>query len=110
MPMTTIPDTSPAPARSKAARSASRWSLLSLIACSASLSAGGYNIERYTVDSGGGHSAGGAYAIGGSIGQTDADPLQPSTGGNFEVIGGFWPGQSSGGNAPDALFDDGFEG
>lgn len=70
--------------------------------------AGGYEIERFSVDAGGGLASGGAYTINGTIGQADADPLQPSTGGVFGVAGGFWTALD-GQSATDALFGDGFE-
>lgn len=68
-----------------------------------------YAIDRHTVDAGGGTSSGGAFEIQGSIGQPDADPLQPSTGGVFDVTGGFWPGLAPAPPQPDALFANGFE-
>ena len=46
----------------------------------------------------------------GSIGQFDAEPLQPSSGGAFSVTGGFWAGLSSApAPAGTELFEDGFE-
>jgi hypothetical protein len=69
---------------------------------------GNYAIPRDVIASGGGNSSGGTFAVRGSIGQSDADPLQPSRGGVFAITGGFWAGI-----APltqsDALFKDGFE-
>lgn len=69
---------------------------------------GAFALSRWTIDGGGGRSAGGSFAIHGTIGQPDADPLQPSAGGAFTVIGGLWPGLA---RAPtgDAVFADGFE-
>lgn len=69
---------------------------------------GAFALVRWTVDGGGGRSAGGPFAIHGTIGQPDADPLQPSTGGPFAVIGGLWPGLA---RAPtgETVFADGFE-
>lgn len=67
-----------------------------------------YTINHYSIDNGGGRSSGGAFAITGSIGQHDADPLQPSTGGAFAVTGGFWPG--TGAPLPTTIFSNGFEG
>ena len=61
--------------------------LLGLIAGIPAL--GDYQINRYTVDNGGGQSAGGQYSIIGTIGQPDADY---SEGGNYELLGGFWSG------------------
>lgn len=50
-----------------------------------------YEMERYTMDAGGGTSRGGSYQVSGSIGQADAS-LQPMTGGAYELVGGFWAG------------------
>ena len=68
-----------------------------------------YSVDRHTVDGGGGTSSGGNFEIQGTIGQPDADPLQPSTGGVFEITGGFWPGLAPAPPRPDALFANGFE-
>lgn len=68
-----------------------------------------YTVDRYTIDGGGGTSSGGIYEIQGTLGQPDADPLQPSMGGTFELTGGFWPGLSTAAPQPDALFGNGFE-
>ncbi len=67
-----------------------------------------FSVDHYTIDSGGGTSTGGVFSVSGTIGQPDADPLQPSTGGVFAVTGGFWP---SGTTAilPEAIFANGFE-
>jgi hypothetical protein len=43
-----------------------------------------------TVDGGGGSSTGGEFSINGTIGQPDAGVAL--TGGDFELVGGFWPG------------------
>lgn len=61
---------------------------------------------RSVIASGGGTSTGGIFSIDGTIGQADVDPLQPSTGGNFAITGGFWFTEAP---RPDGLFDDGFE-
>lgn len=66
-------------------------------------------VPRHVVAGGGGHSSGGAFTIRGSIGQADADPLQPSAGGRFTVVGGFWPGSTPRVPLADAIFADGFE-
>jgi hypothetical protein len=50
---------------------------------------GGYEIAWYSVDSGGGASTGGAYALDGTIGQPDAGSL---SGGAYTLAGGFWAG------------------
>jgi hypothetical protein len=46
-----------------------------------------YSISLSTVDSGGGTSTGGVYAVSGTVGQPDAGTL---SGGNFTLSGGFW--------------------
>jgi hypothetical protein len=48
-----------------------------------------YELSWYTIDSGGGQSSGGSYTLTGTIGQPDA---AWSSGGNYELLGGFWPG------------------
>jgi hypothetical protein len=54
----------------------------------------GYTLDWWTVDGGGAtFSTGGAYALGGSIGQPDAGLL---TGGDYTLGGGFWGGGEAG--------------
>jgi hypothetical protein len=48
-----------------------------------------YSIEWQTIDGGGGTSSGGTYTLTGTIAQHDAAYSQ---GGQYEVLGGFWPG------------------
>ena len=50
---------------------------------------GQYEISWYTIDGGGGRSSGGDFTLTGTIGQPDA---AYSAGGNYEMLGGFWPG------------------
>ncbi len=64
-------------------------------------------LDWATTDAGGGTSAGGNFSVSGTIGQVDADPLQPSSGANFEVVGGFWVVSAA--PAADPMFRDGFE-
>ena len=71
-------------------------------------------VERHVV-AGGGSSSGGVYLIRGSIGQADAEPLQPSSGGAYAITGGYWyrqpasdPSASCNGDT-DCLFRNGFE-
>jgi hypothetical protein len=71
-------------------------------------SGGPYRIDAMTIDGGGGRSATSAFIIEGTAGQHDADPLHPSSGGSFSVVGGFWPAATAAG-ASDRLFADGFE-
>ena len=51
---------------------------------------GPYDLSWSTVDGGGGtFSTGGPYTLGGTIGQPDATVV-PMTGGEYELVGGFW--------------------
>lgn len=63
--------------------------LLVFILLLVSTSYGQYSLDWYTIDGGGGRSSGGPYSLTGTIGQPDA---AYSAGGNFELLGGFWPG------------------
>jgi hypothetical protein len=75
---------------------------LFLLALSFQLSvfAQSYSIDWFTIDGGGGTSAGGIYSVSGTIGQPDASAT-PMSGGSFSLAGGFWslPGM---GQTPDA--------
>ena len=68
-----------------------------------------FAIGRHVVAGGGGASSGGAFAIQGTIGQPDADPLQPSTGGIYAISGGFVPGFAPSTPLADTMFANGFE-
>jgi len=70
----------------KAANTTVIFILLLLISTAAF---GKYKIEWYTIDGGGGQSSGGQYVLTGTIGQPDA---AYSGSGNYQVLGGFWPG------------------
>ena len=48
-----------------------------------------YAIDWFTIDGGGGASAGGGYSLNGSIGQHDATTVTMS-GGSYSMTGGFW--------------------
>ncbi len=50
---------------------------------------GQYEINWFTVDGGGGTSAGGDYVLSGTIGQPDAGEM---AGGDYHLSGGFWVG------------------
>jgi len=52
-------------------------------------SSANYDLSWSTIDSGGGKSCGGQYIVTGTIGQHDA---AYSEGGQYELLGGFWPG------------------
>ena len=60
-----------------------------------------YSLDWYTIDGGGGTSAGGVYQISGTIGQHDAGTTLASD--TFVLVGGFWAGV--GGNGPCNLAD-----
>lgn len=51
---------------------------------------GDYDLSWSTIDGGGGTSSGGQYVVKGTIGQADS---AYSAGGDYEVLGGFWPGE-----------------
>jgi len=55
----------------------------------ASVGYGDYQIVWSTINGGGGQSSGGQYVLTGTVGQPDAGY---SEGGNYELLGGFWPG------------------
>jgi hypothetical protein len=67
-----------------------------------------FTLNWHTLD-GGGHtfSTGGPFSLGGTIGQPDAGPVM--IGGNFALIGGFWPG-AGGVPCPPDLDGDGIVG
>jgi len=52
-------------------------------------SGGGYDLDWWTADGGGGAASGGGYALNGTIGQPDAGAL---SGGGYSLAGGFWGG------------------
>ena len=58
--------------------------------------AGGFELDWYTIDGGGGTSSGGAFTLSGTIGQPDAGVVM--SGGNFTLTGGFWAGVATGGD------------
>jgi hypothetical protein len=53
---------------------------------------GGYEITWFTIDAGGGRSAGGDYTLNGTIGQPEVG--SPASGGDYTLTGGFWPGST----------------
>jgi len=65
---------------------------------------GQYSLNKHTIDSGGGISAGGTYRLHGTIGQPDAGRLES---GNYVLEGGFWASPSA--QIADLLFADDFE-
>jgi hypothetical protein len=76
---------------------------------SAFAQSGELRVDWASIDAGGGSSTGGIYSVSGTIAQVDADPLQPASGGNFELTGGFWAGIAPQSSQPDAIFNNGFE-
>jgi hypothetical protein len=66
-------------------------------------------IRPWSVDGGAGQSSGGAFELRGVIGQADADPLQPSSGGAFALTGGVLGSLPPAGPLDEAIFVDGFE-
>ncbi len=62
-----------------------------------------FEITWYTMDGGGGTSTGVTFTLSGTIGQPDASPIE-STGGVYNLNGGFW-----GGGASDHILKDGFD-
>ena len=50
-----------------------------------------FSISWSTIDGGGGRLSGGIYEVNTSIGQSDATGSAPHVGGNFALMGGFWP-------------------
>jgi hypothetical protein len=73
---------------------------VALLSCAAPASAA-FHISRFTIDGGGGSSAGGTFALTGTIGQPDAGLL---VGSSFAISGGFWFG---GGGVVTAVAGDG---
>ncbi len=56
--------------------------------CIAPVASAQFQIDWYTIDSGGGVSSGGGFQLIGTIGQHDAGPA--NSGGSFQLTGGFW--------------------
>jgi hypothetical protein len=79
---------------------------LSILMAGAASAGGDLQVDWSTTDAGGGVATGGDFSLSGTIAQVDADTLQPSSGGSFEVTGGFWFIDTA---APDAIFQNDFE-
>jgi len=71
------------------ARLAVLMTLLVVLIAPAASGEGAYVLDWSTIDGGGGTSSGGPYTLTGTIGQPDA---AYSAGGDYELLGGFWPG------------------
>ena len=65
---------------------------LSILAMGA-IAYSGYVISWFTIDGGGGESAGGMYTLSGTLGQTEAGPTMG--GGDYTLSGGFWGGAAT---------------
>jgi len=64
--------------------------LLLLAGIALAQTGGGYDLTWSTIDGGGAmFSTGGSYALGGTVGQSDAGAL---SGGGYTLTGGFWSG------------------
>lgn len=85
------PSATPSPLRrgGRAVRFALLLVLASVLLAGAALANGAYDIPWFTVDGGGGESAGGGFTLGGTVGQPDAGAM---LGGEYALLGGFWPG------------------
>ena len=59
-----------------------------LLATPTALAAGTYEVPWWTVNGGGGTSAGSTFAVSGTLGQPDAGPQLSGT--QFSLAGGFW--------------------
>ncbi len=71
---------------------AARAALSLLLVATGLAVADDYRLDWYTIDGGGEmFSAGGGYTLSGTIGQPDAQPPPVMTGGEFRLVGGFWP-------------------
>ena len=76
---------------------------LAIVVCAgaaalAPVGGGDFDLSWHTIDGGGGTSTGGRFELAGTVGQHDAGPAM--TGGNFALLGGFWPGAGSAPGAP----------
>ena len=63
--------------------------LLAAFSAASVLAQGGFTLNWFTVDGGGGRSTGGGFAVEGAIGQPDASATT-MTGGGYTVVGGFY--------------------
>lgn len=79
--------------------------LIAISTLSVAQSGGSFNIQKSTIDAGGGQSSGGDFSVTGTIGQIDAS--EAISAGSFVLNGGFWPNKVI--VREDALFKDSFE-
>ena len=61
--------------------------VLATVSLAAAQAQNGYSIDWWTVDGGGGTSAGTGYSLSGTIGQLDAGAM---SGGGYTLTGGYW--------------------
>jgi len=59
-----------------------------MVSSSVAQSGGTFSLKWNTIDGGGGISTGGQFVLAGTVGQPDAGYM---SGGNYELLGGFWP-------------------
>lgn len=85
--------------------------VLALLAAGAAAADDSLQLQRSLIAAGGGSASGGEFRLQGSVGQAEADALQPSVGGEFSLLGGFWAGLRAQPAAPPGplIFVDGFE-
>jgi hypothetical protein len=71
--------------------------VLTIVASALAQTGGGYDLTWSTIDGGGQmFSTGVNYELGGTIGQHDSGPQSgPLTGGDYSLVGGFWPAAAS---------------
>jgi hypothetical protein len=60
---------------------------LALVSSAVSAQSGGYQLDWWTADGGGGALSGTGYTLSGTAGQADAGTL---SGGDYKLTGGFW--------------------
>lgn len=79
-----------------------------LLAITTPMIAQDFELTWYSIDGGGEiFSAGGAFELGGTVGQHDAGPeTGPMIGGAFELVGGFWASASTDCSCPGDLTGD----
>lgn len=79
--------------RSWALRGLTSSLTLAFVACLSGVASAQFSVGKFTVDGGGGGSAGGSFTVSGTIAQPDAGVL---SGGSFSLSGGFWGGGGGG--------------
>lgn len=64
--------------------------LLAMTAVTALAGHGGYHVDWWTVDAGGGQNSGNGYILHGTAGQPDSETI--SDGSSYTLAGGYWSG------------------